>query len=76
MESKTSDDVSVIRASFEKGKVRTHIQDREWVFPRLMKIMEFQEYFLLNNYPVDILVREKRIVAVVFPGNLIQESLI
>jgi hypothetical protein len=38
-----------------------------------MKIMELQEYFLFNNYPLDILIMDKRIIAVVLPNNIFQK---
>jgi hypothetical protein len=76
MESKTKDDVAVIRTYFERGKLRTFIEEREWQFPRLIKILEFHDHFLFNNYQLDFLIKDKRIVAVVFPGNVIQKSLI
>jgi hypothetical protein len=74
MKSKTSDDVKVIRTSFERGKLRTFVDEREWRFPRLMKVLEFHDYFLFNNYELDFLIKDKRIVAVVFPGNIIQNN--
>lgn len=73
MKSKISDEVAVIRASFEGGKLRTFIEDREWLFPHLIKIMDLHEYFLLNNYPLDILIMDKRIIAVVLPNNVFQK---
>lgn len=73
MKSKIRDEVVAIRANFEGGKLRTFIKEREWQFPRLMKIMELQEYFLFNNYPLDILIMDKRIIAVVLPNNIFQK---
>jgi hypothetical protein len=73
MKSKIRDEVAVIRISFEGGKLRTFIYEREWRFPRLMKILEFHDYFLFNNYQLDFLIKDKRIIAVVFPDSLIQK---
>lgn len=74
MESKTKEDVAVIRTCFERGKLRMFFEEREWQFPRLMKILEFYDFFLFNNYQLDFLIKDKRIVAVVFPSNLIPKS--
>lgn len=73
MKTKISDEVAVIRANFERGKLRTFIEDREWQFPCLMNIFEFHDCFLFNNYQLDILIKDKRIIAVVLPDNLFQK---